>query len=142
MNVILEDGAFPPERAHFKDAGLDFRTPIDFVVPAHGYAFVDTGVHIEVPHATRGHVCSKSGLNKNHGLTADGTIDEGYTGTVGITMHNSDDEDYHFKRGDKVAQVVFELIVRPLISIIEKPADYDEVADGERGSDGYGSTGK
>lgn len=46
MEVMLDEGAFMPERAHETDAGADIRTPVDVVVPAHGFAFVDTGVHM------------------------------------------------------------------------------------------------
>lgn len=136
MKVSLDDGAIMPERAHKSDAGLDLFTPIDFVVPAGGYAFVDTGVHLEIPFETRGHICSKSGLNRKHGLFTDGTIDEGYDGPVGIIIHNGGSEDYQFRRGDKVAQVVIERIFRPSLEVVDK------VSGGKRGSDGFGSTGR
>jgi len=135
MKVMLDEGAIMPERAHAFDAGLDLFAPYDFVVPAHGYAFVDTGVHMELPPGTDGHIRSKSGLNRHHGLTADGTVDEGYTGPVGITVHNDGDEDFEFRRGMKVAQMVIERIVRPL------PIEASRINGGDRGDDGYGSTG-
>lgn len=135
MRVVLDDGAIMPERAHALDAGLDLFTPVDFVVPAHGYAFVDTGVHVELPWSTDGHIRSKSGLNRDFGITADGTVDEGYTGTVGVTLHNDGDEDHHFVRGNKIAQLVVEDIRRPM------PVQVSEIRGGERGDDGYGSTG-
>lgn len=136
INIQLEDGAIMPDRAHDTDAGLDLFTPCDFVVPAHSYAFLDTGVHIEIPPCTDGHVRSKSGLNRYHGITADGTVDEGYTGTIGVTLHNSGTEDYCFRRGDKIAQVIIEKIVRPM------PIEVAEISGGDRGNDGYGSTGR
>jgi dUTP pyrophosphatase len=136
MRISLDEGAVMPERAHDTDAGLDFKTPVDVIVPAHGYVFIDTGVHVEIPWSTRGHICSKSGLNRYHGLTADGTVDEGYTGTVGITVHNDDDSDYEFKRGDKIAQLVIEPVLRPRLVVV------DRIAGGERGDDGYGSSGR
>lgn len=136
MKFALDEGAIAPERAHDTDAGIDLKTPVDFVVPAHGFAFVNTGVHVELPWGTRGHVCSKSGLNRDHGLTADGTVDEGYDGSIGITVHNDGNEDYHFRRGDKVAQLVVEIIMRPRLLQVDK------IIGGERGSDGYGSTGR
>ncbi len=138
MKIALDEGAYMPVRAHDLDAGLDLFTPIKFRVPRHGYAFVDTGVHIELPYGTRGHVCSKSGLNKDYGLTADGTIDEGYTGSIGVTVHNSGPEDYWFKPGDKVAQLVIEAILRPgMIKV-----DVDELKSSDRGNRGFGSTGR
>lgn len=125
-----------PIRAHVKDAGIDLITPIDFFVPAHGYAFVDTGMHVELPESTRGHICSKSGLNRDHGITTDGTIDEGYTGSVGITVHNDSDLPYMFKRGQKVAQLVVEPILRPQLVLAQS------ISGDERGDNGFGSTGR
>lgn len=136
IRIMLDDDAIMPERAHELDAGLDLFTPMDFVVPAHGYAFIDTGVHVELPWGTDGHVRSKSGLNRKHGITADGTIDEGYTGSVGVTLHNDSDKDHFLKRGNKIAQLVIEDIRRP------KPVLVSEIRGGERGDDGYGSTGE
>ena len=136
MNIALDENAIMPSRAHDLDAGLDLMTPIDITVPAHGYVFIDTGVHVEVPEWTRGHICSKSGLNRYHGLTADGTVDQGYTGTVGVTVHNDDDKPYTFKRGEKIAQLVIEPIARPRIKLV------DEIKGGVRGNNGYGSSGK
>ena len=135
MRVTLDEGAFMPERAYDTDAGLDLKTPIDFVVPAHGFAFVDTGVHVELPMGTRGHICSKSGLNRYHGLFTDGTIDISYRGSIGVTIHNDSDEDYHFVRGNKVAQLVVEKIM------LVRPTLVKTLAAGERGDSGYGSTG-
>lgn len=135
MRIVLDENAIMPEQGHDLDAGIDLCTPVDFVVPAHGYAFVDTGVHVELPWSTCGHVRSKSGLNRFHGITADGTIDEGYTGSIGVTLHNSGDVDYQFVRGNKVAQLVVEHIVRTKLMVVSK------IVGGTRGDDGYGSTG-
>lgn len=136
ISVSLDNGALMPIRAHAQDAGLDLLTPVDFVVPAHGFAFVDTGVHMEIPHGTDGHVRSKSGLNRKFGITADGTVDEGYTGTVGVTLHNDGNEDHVFTRGQKIAQIVIEKIDRPTPALVCK------ISGGERGDAGYGSTGE
>jgi len=131
----LEDGAFLPKRAHNLDAGLDLMTPIDFDVPAHGFRFVDTGVHVELPDGTDGHIRSKSGLNRYYGLTVDGTVDEGYSGTIGVTIHNHSDQKVYFTRGEKIAQLVIEPILRPTVVL------RDRVQSGPRGEGGYGSTG-
>ena len=49
MNIQLDKDAFMPEYAHPGfDAGFDIRSPIDFVVPAHGSCVINTGVHIEL----------------------------------------------------------------------------------------------
>lgn len=136
LRVVLDEDAIMPERVHDTDAGLDLFTPYDFVVPAHGFAFCDTGVHVEIPSCTDGHIRSKSGLNRKFGITADGTVDEGYTGTVGVTLHNDGDEDHEFLRGQKIAQLVIELIARPT------PIHVSSISGGDRGDNGYGSTGE
>lgn len=136
MGIALDDGALMPERAHTLDAGIDLLTPVDVTVPAHGRAFVDTGVHIDLPSGTRGHICSKSGLNRDHGITTDGTIDEGYSGSIGVTLHNDGDEGFRFLRGQKIAQLVVEPILRPRLVRVQK------VYGNDRGDDGFGSTGR
>lgn len=137
MQMSLDDGAYLVDRAHDLDAGLDLRTPVKLTVPRHGRAFVDTGVHVRLPWSTRGHVCSKSGLMRDHGIFTDGTIDEGYDGSIGVTLFNLGDEPYTFQRGDKVAQLVIERIERPT------PLYGGKVSSGsERGDDGFGSTGR
>lgn len=35
MKVHVLDGAYVPARAHFDDAGIDFRSPEDFTLKAH-----------------------------------------------------------------------------------------------------------
>lgn len=136
MNVSLDENAILPVREHSTDAGIDLFTPVALVVPAHGFAFVDTGVHVQLPENTRGHVCSKSGLNKNFGITVDGTIDQGYTGSVGVTVHNDGDTDYVFRCGDRIAQLVVEMVLYPEIIQV------DRISGGERGDSGFGSTGR
>lgn len=87
MNVVLDDGAFLPERAHPTDAGLDLRSPIDINVRAHGSATIATGV-----------------------------VDEGYTGGIKVKLYNHGMEDYMVHRGDKIAQLVVSpvLYVQPV----------------------------
>jgi len=136
MNVQLDKGAIMPTRAHDTDAGIDFYTPYSFSIFPHSFHFIDTKVHIEVPHGTFGSIRSKSGLNRYDGITADGVIDEGYTGTVGITLHNDSDEMVEFTRGDKIAQVVITPVEYVSLEQVDK------ISGGERGDDGYGSTGR
>lgn len=136
LKVTLDEYAIMPERAHETDAGLDLFAPYTFCVPAGTYAFVNTGVHVELPHMTRGHICSKSGLNRDYGITCDGTIDEGYTGPIGVVLHNGGDQDHWFDPGDKVAQMVIERVIYP------EPVLVDVIGGGERGDNGFGSTGE
>lgn len=136
MKIKLDRGAFMPVREHTTDAGADLRSPIDTVVPARGSRVIDTGVHIQLPHGYVGMLKSKSGLNVRHGITSEGVIDEGYTGSIKAKLYNHSDEPYSIERYDKITQLVI------------MPCEYvdfdlvDDLKDSERGSDGFGSTGK
>ena len=142
MKVKLDQGAYMPERAHELDAGYDLRTPGRFVVGSFttfngdGMAMIDTGIHVEIPAGHVGFLKSKSGLNVHHNLTCDGTIDAGYTGSIIVKIYNHGPEPYTFQRGDKVAQLVIVPIVTPDLEQVQ------DLAETERGSNGFGSTGR
>lgn len=136
MKIKLDTGAFVPVRAHTTDAGADLRSPIDTVVPARGSRVIDTGVHIQLPHGYVGMLKSKSGLNIKHSITSDGVIDEGYTGPIKVKLYNNSDYPCVFMRGDKITQ----LVIVPCEYAKFDLVDYLE--DSERGSEGFGSTGK
>ena len=138
MKIILDVGAYLPTYAHDADAGMDLRTPVAFIVPAHGSYTVDTGVHIQIPVGQVGFIKSKSGLNVKGGLTATGVVDSGFSGSIRVKLYNHSDEDYMFSRGDKITQLV--------LLYIAKPENGFEVVDNfeetERGDNGFGSTGR
>lgn len=136
MNIQLDKQALMPVRAHDTDAGLDLLSPVDTVVPAHGAVTIDTGVHIELPVRTAGFLKSKSGLNVKYGITSDGTIDVGYTGSIAVKLYNHSGMDYAVRRGDKISQLVVVKIDTPELVLVDK------LADTERGSGGFGSTGR
>ena len=136
MKVMLEPGAFKPERAHPTDAGLDIRAMKDGIVKAHQSAVFHTGVHIQTPGETMGDVRPKSGLMFNHDILTFGTVDEGYGGEVMVKMFNLSDEDFNIRRGDKITQLA---IVKVLYEDVEVAPDIEA---GERGSAGFGSTGR
>lgn len=136
MEIMLDTGAYMPSRAHGTDAGLDLRTPVAVTVPAYESVTVDTGVHVALPHGCAGLLVSKSGLNVKYGITSTGLIDEGYTGSIVVKLHNNTGEDYKAEAGDKITQlVVIPVVCEPLEQVSEFNAT-------ERGDDGFGSTGR
>ena len=122
MKVLLDDKAFEPTRAHKTDAGLDLRSPVE--------------VHVQLPHGTVGFLKSKSGLNVKHGITGEGVIDEGYTGSIVVKLDNSWHIGYHVHRGDKISQLVI------LPCVYESVEIMDKLDNSERGGGGFGSTGR
>lgn len=135
MKIKLDKGAQLPVRKHPTDAGLDLSSPSRVTVPAHGFSFIDTGIHIELPHGTVGMIKSRSGLNSN-GLQCEGVIDEQYTGSIGIVLYNHSSYDYIVEYGERIAQLV-------IIPCVYEPGEVvDKLAETERGEKGFGSTGK
>lgn len=139
MKVFLDVGAYMPTYAHDADAGMDLRTPVAFIVPAHGDYTVDTGVHVQIPVGNVGFIKSKSGLNVNAGLTATGVVDSGYTGSIRVKLYNHSDEDYVFSRGDKITQMVVLPVARFDMIRVDSLEDFGKT---ERGNGGFGSTGR
>lgn len=140
MKVFVEDCAYVPRRAHTTDAGLDIRSTEDKTVPSHGSAVFHTGVHVELPEDTAGLLVSKSGLNVRHGITSTGLIDEGFTGEIIVKLYNDSDVDYPVNEGDKISQLVVMPVIYEDVEIVDDITDFDLCT--ERGSAGYGSTGR
>lgn len=136
MKIKVDFGGYVPSRAHDTDAGMDLRTPVSVTVQAHGSVVVDTRTHVELPHGCAGLIVSKSGLNVMHGITSTGLIDEGFSGKILVRIYNHSGEDYAFHEGDKCAQLV-------VIPVRYEPVEIvDSINGGERGSAGFGSTGR
>lgn len=141
MRFKLDDGAYEPERAHSTDSGMDLRSPIDIIVRAKSSAVIDTGVHPEIVQyaegvGSSGILLPKSGLNVKNDILSFGVIDEGYSGSIVVKLYNLGDHDYHVHRGDKITQ----LIIADVRYVIPKIV-YD-IDSGDRGDNGFGSTGR
>ena len=147
LKVKLDPGAYMPERAHDTDAGLDLRVPDWYgkeyseIVLRDGTSIeIDTGVHIEIPEGFCGLLVSKSGLNVKDNITTTGLIDSGYTGSIVVKLHSHSTPSYGsgriFRPGDKISQLVI------LPCALCTPVLVDEISGGERGDNGFGSTGR
>lgn len=137
MKIKLDKGAIMPTRAHDTDAGFDLYCREDKMLWAGQSVRFDTGVHIELPHGYFGKIESKSGLNVNHGVVSlGGVIDEGYTGSIVVKLYSCGASSHKFLKGDKIAQLVILPYLAPNLEWV------DELDQSDRGSDGFGSTGR
>ncbi|MFA5067675.1 MAG: dUTP diphosphatase [Candidatus Izemoplasmatales bacterium] len=124
-------------------AGMDLRANIDDNVPVTikpmERKLIKTDLFLELPNGYEAQIRPRSGLALKHGITvlnSPGTIDSDYRGNVGVILINLSDSDFVVNQGDRVAQMV--------IAKYEK-VNWDEVLfleESERGSGGFGSTGK
>ena len=135
MRIRLEKGAFAPVRAHATDAGLDLRAMFGGVVRAGQAATFHTGVHVELPEGTAGVLLPKSGLMTKRDIITFGVVDESYRGEVMVHMFNLSDVDYNVYAGDKISQMLVVPVRYEPVEIV------DELSEGERGNNGFGSTG-
>ncbi len=126
-----------------QSAGMDLMAAVPANAPVilapGARALVPTGLAMELPQAMEGQVRPRSGLALKHGVTVlnnPGTIDADYRGEIGVLLINHGSEPFKINRGDRIAQLVIGVILRP--ELIEE-AELDET---ERGSGGFGSTGK
>lgn len=136
--VKLNEFAQMPHKAHEDDAGFDLYSCEDYLLKAHAYGAVATGICIELPRGTEGQVRPRSGLAAKNGITvlnAPGTIDAGYRGEVKVILINHSDTDFEITKGMRIAQ----LMVKPIFQ-----TEFTEVSsleDTDRGAGGFGSSG-
>lgn len=135
VKVVLDEGAYMPQKAHEYDAGFDLFTPIGFTVRARSSYSVRLGVHIAIPEGYCGFIKSKSGLYVKHDLTCEGVVDSGFTGSIVVKVTNHGEEDYHFEKGNKLTQMV--ILPTPVVNLVMS----DTLDATERGDSGFGSTG-
>lgn len=138
MKIKLDKskGAYMPLRAHPTDAGLDLLSPIRRVIRANDWVSIDTGIHVEIPNGYVGMITSKSGLMAKEGITSRGTIDCGYTGSIKAVLFNHSRKDYIVEKGQKITQLVLMPIITPELEVV------DSLEETDRGSNGFGSTGR
>ncbi len=103
---------------------------------------VPTGLSMAIPEGFEGQVLPRSGLALRHGVTvlnAPGTIDADYRGEVQVVLVNHGEAPFELRRGERIAQ----LLIAPVQSWSwEAVASPEELGGTERGSGGYGSTGR
>ena len=132
--------AFPlPAYATPASSGADLRAVEKHVLQPGEIALVPTGIRIALPAGYEAQVRPRSGLALKHGVTlpnSPGTIDADYRGEIQVIMQNLGDAPFVIEPGDRIAQMV----VAPVSQAAWVEADALE--ETERGSGGFGSTGK
>ena len=132
----LSRHAFIPTKGSKQAAGYDLKSAHKHKVPARDMALIKTDLKIELPPGCYGRVAPRSGLTLRHRIDVGaGVIDADYRGSVSVVLFNHSDVDFIVKKGDRIAQLICERIVYP---VLEETNDMTETF---RSSDGFGSTG-
>lgn len=137
MKIKLLDKNCKPYRAHKTDSGLDLRARLDLsmVLQPMWTRVIPTGVAIELPPGYEAQVRPRSGLSKQGVFAAFGTVDNGYTGEIKVTLTNISMERIEIEPYERIAQLVITPVVIPEVKYV------DELTETERGDKGHGSTG-
>jgi dUTP pyrophosphatase len=129
-----------PKRATEDAAGFDLRACVDDdlqILPG-ARALVPSGLAIQLPVGYEAQVRPRSGLAIKHGLTllnSPGTIDADYRGEIAAVMINLGAEAVTIRRGDRIAQLIVQMLPRVRF---QEVTDLSETA---RGAGGFGHTG-
>lgn len=158
----LSDDAILPTKAHPTDSGFDLVASEDVIIEPGETTIVPTGIAIELPAGYEAQVRPRSGVTAKTKLRVQlGTIDNGYTGDIGVIVDNIAKETeyerpgyfhldsslylnhrvmyeegtYKIRKGDRIAQ----LVIQPLPAV--EAYEIDDLEATERGAGGFGSTG-
>jgi len=137
----LRANAIVPRYMSELAAGLDLAAaiPETLTIPPHTWQTIGTGLAFALPPGYEGQVRPRSGLARNFGVTlvnAPGTLDADYTGELMIMLINHGDKPVIIEPGHRIAQ----LVIAPVLQA--ELVEVDELAPTDRGSGGFGSTGR
>lgn len=144
MNVKitkLNKNAIIPTKGSKEAAGMDLYacTSSPIIIAPHDTVKINTGIAMEIPDGYFGGVFARSGLATKQGLRPSnccGIIDSDYRGDIIVALHNDTNMPQTIQPMERVAQ----LIIMPYL-----PVEFEEVdtlSDTDRGTGGFGSTGK
>ncbi len=139
---LLSETATVPTRATDGSAGYDLRADIAKPQTLHPgeIAAVPTGVAIALPDKNYvAVVCARSGLAIKHGIALAngvGIIDSDYRGELKVGLINLGASDFIIEPNERIAQMLIMPVLTPKLKVC------DNISETERGSGGFGSTGR
>ena len=101
-------------------------------------ALIPTGIALEMPNGVEAQIRPRSGLAAKFGLTVlntPGTVDADYRGELMVIMINLGDRKIAVERGMRIAQLVFQKVLKVRFQTT------DALSDTARGEAGFGSSG-
>ena len=136
LECMVQPGAQLPKRAYPSDAGADLFSYENHTIYPQEQKLVDTGIAIKIPEGYGGFIFNRSSQGKK-GITIPhsvGVIDSDYRGNLKVLLKNTGEDPYNIEVGDRIAQ----LVIMPVLL----PEFTDIWNDTQRGTGGFGSTGK
>ena len=119
--------------------GMDVVSAEDLDLAPGARHAVATGFAMAIPFGFEVQVRPRSGLALKHGITClntPGTIDSDYRGEVKVILANLGDAPFPIRRGERIAQLIPAPVQHARFALV------DSLDETERGSGGFGSTGR
>lgn len=137
----LSPNAILPTYGSAEAAGADLYACLDdsVVIEPGKTVFIPTGLALEVPKGCAGLIYARSSMGTKRGLAPAnkvGVIDSDYRGEVKVALHNHGLESQTVNPGERVAQLLITPVLTPAYEEVEA------LSDTNRGTGGFGSTGK
>ncbi|MGI6110397.1 MAG: dUTP diphosphatase [Eubacteriaceae bacterium] len=142
---IYNGSGFPdPDFESEGASGIDLRAAIEkpLILWPGTVTIVPTGISCEIEQGFEAQVRARSGLALKHGISlvnGIGTIDSDYRGEISVILINLKKSCYTVKPGDRIAQLVFVPVARPVFTRVSSA---EELQTTERGAGGFGHSGK
>lgn len=136
---ILNPDAIIPKYQTEEAAGFDLHSVEEKIIKAGERDVVKTGLAVALPKGYELQVRPRSGLALKNGITVlntPGTVDSDYRGELMVILLNTSKEGFAIKKGERIAQAVIKEILQADFAVV------DELDSTERGTGGFGSTGK
>ena len=125
-----------PTKSHPSDAGWDLYSVEKLDLQPGKRHSVYTGIAFEIPKGHVGLIWPRSGMSVKKGIDVlAGVVDSGYRGEIKVCLLNTGDEPCIIKKGDRIAQILFQEVPEFDLEIVE------EFSKSDRGEGGFGSTG-
>ena len=141
IQIVRQPGAQLPRYMTEHAAGMDIHAAVaeDIIIKPGERVLVGTGLAVAIPPGYEAQIRPRSGLAIRDGITllnSPGTIDADYRGEIKIIIINHGRENFIVRSGDRLAQMIISPVVR---CVWEEKHELDE---SQRGSGGFGHTGK
>ena len=128
----LHPDAIIPTLGSEQAAGLDLYTIESVNIPPGKSAKLPTGIAMAIPGGMAGLIWPRSKLAAVYGIDVlAGVIDSDYRGELMISLLNTSSDTFELRKGDKVAQIIIQLVYSSLpIEVVDR---LDETGRGDKG---------
>lgn len=137
VKMRLSDAATMPEYKSEGAACMDLSSTHSFFIRPHSYAYIHTGISVELPKGSALMIYPRSSLHKKSLILANsvGIIDSDYRGEIVVCLYNTSYLSQKIVAGERIVQAMLIKVAPIAIEVVEA------LTPTARGEGGFGSTG-